>query len=82
MTATGGNMLDRVGWMPVTCEEADEIRRRDLFVSSTLTDLDGEFGDPVMYIEWGSKVTKVAMLREYRWFDGRPCEHLTPMVSA
>jgi hypothetical protein len=81
MSNYGGNMLNRIGWMPITCEESDSVRK-GLTPASSLTDLDGEFGEPVIYTEWYSTETNVSILRDYRWFDGRPCEHLVVMASA
>jgi hypothetical protein len=75
----GDNMNNRDGWHPVTCLLSDELRARSTRVSSSLTDWDGEYGDPVTYTEW-SDDDGTPLLRDYVWFhdDGDNCEHLTP----
>ena len=74
----------------LTCEERDEIlidfeTNRyfpDIKVVSGLTDLDGEFGDPIMDTTWetagGIRVRDVrhpAFLDAENPADRKPCEH-------
>jgi len=80
---TGQNMTDRTGWTQVSCPASDRIRDEhlDKVVSSSLTDLDGEYGDPVVYTEWS--VGDVPLLRDYRWVaTERECEHWIPDAEA
>lgn len=86
-------------WRLITCEEREQLV--DLLgrsyngpaapygVLSSLTDLDGEYGDPVMDTTWGHTGTEVPVLRDVRWParryfdddpampkpDARPCVH-------
>jgi hypothetical protein len=70
------NMHDLRGWAPVTCVASDAIRSNKRPVSS-LTDLSGTYGTPVVYTEWADADRPV--LRDYRWPDSeRDCAHYVP----
>lgn len=80
MTAPSG-MNDMTSWRPVSCFEADAIRRQGagLSVASTLTDPEAQYGPAVVFTEWWWIDTPV--LREYRYpgqhgaDDYHPCQH-------
>ena len=75
----GGNMHDKSGWVKIPCEESDQIRNASYGVSSGLTDLDGVYGQAVVYTEWMDEM-EGPLLRDYRWPHGdRPCEHWVPV---
>jgi len=73
-------MNDLAGWRLVTCREADVIRRQGagLQVASGLSDLNGQYGKPIVFTEWWWDNEPV--LREYRYpadngaYD-TPCAH-------
>jgi len=71
------SMSDFAGWRQVTCREADVIRRQGagLQVASGLTDLGGQYGKPLVFIEWWWDDEPV--LREYRYpeDDEAACGH-------
>lgn len=71
------DMRDMRGWVKVTCEESDRCREdRDLKVFSSLTDMEGTYGEPVIYTEWGDRETDRPVVRDYRWLKSdRDCEH-------
>lgn len=72
----GANMHDLTGWRKVSCTERESIfLSGDGFtVSSSLTDLDGEYGEPVVYTEWA--LGGLPRLRDYRYpDDGNDCAH-------
>ena len=46
------DMYDLEGWREVTCEESDAVRARNGGVYSSLTDMDGNYGPPVVFTEW------------------------------
>lgn len=97
--AESQHIHDMSGWEQVLCVEADKIKSDrgyahdgsgDLTVYSSCTDLDGEFGDPLVFTEWGvSGNEDQPVLREYRHPalpspggvlaarepDRKPCEH-------
>lgn len=67
-------MHDLDGWTPITCWQAEIVRRCDLSPASTRTDL----ATPDVFTEWWSlasdKIARsVPVLREYRDRDG--CRH-------
>lgn len=80
-----------MAWRKISCAERDEVKARyDLVPISSCTDLDGEFGTPSIFIEWGDRTTEEPVLRDQRWpsrytaqemteyatrLDERPCEH-------
>lgn len=72
-------MYDLDGWAQVPCNVADMLVRQDtvkLTVFSSLTDLHGTYGRPLVYTEWGATKPDQAVLREYRYPESdRPCEH-------
>ena len=66
-------------WIPATCAESDEARSANAVSPwSTLTDIDGEYGAPCMFAEWGSKDGRTPIVADIQWMaedDTRPCEH-------
>lgn len=43
-------------WREATCAESDAVHAdQDLMVWSYLTDTEGEFGDPIIFTQWGSR---------------------------
>lgn len=71
------DMNDMRGWVKVTCEESDRLLETNLnkCVLSGLTDIDGEYGEPFVYREWGDGEGS-PMVRDYRWpASDRECEH-------
>jgi hypothetical protein len=81
----GQNMYNLADWVEIECEEADRIRgAQPVRPGSSLTDLDGEYGDAVMYTEWWDEHDR-AVLRDYMWAplaDDRHCTHFAPEVTA
>jgi hypothetical protein len=79
------DMRTMTGWTRIPCMERDEhydIAGEHLKPLSSLTDLDGEFGSPVVFTEWGRDDQDEPLLRDYRYpkqsdpgSDYRPCEH-------
>jgi len=75
------HMMDRTGYVRVPCYAADAIRGGSLLkVGSSLTDMCGEFGEALVYTEWGIEIGEGheyrAVMREYRWpKSDRACEH-------
>jgi hypothetical protein len=75
-------------WIPATCLESDDARgAQEVTAWSGLTDLDGEYGAPSMFTEWGSPDGTTPIVAELRWMaedDNRPCEHriYVPAVKA
>lgn len=72
-------MWSRAGWKRISCEERNEhyaLAGSALEPVSSLTDLDGEFGTPVVFTEWARRDQDEPLLRDYRWPDSeRECEH-------
>jgi hypothetical protein len=76
--------FDLKGWTQITCWQAEIVRRADLTVASSFTDVD----KPDVFTEWWSTpgeivARAVPVLREYRDRDG--CRHYLanePSVSA
>lgn len=78
-------MHDSRGWQRITCEERDEhlkLMGDHARVLSSLTDLYGEFGDPLIFTEWGRDDVDEPIFKEFRYppLDGEgpdraPCEH-------
>jgi hypothetical protein len=66
-------------WVPATCAESDKARgSEEVTVWSTLTDLDGQYGAPSMFAEWGTADGRRPIVADLRWMDeadNRPCEH-------
>jgi len=72
-------------WRRVSCEERDDVYNAGIDgwgVGSSLTDLDGLYGEPQMFTEWWDKATERPVLRDRRYpsrdlgrRDLRPCEH-------
>jgi hypothetical protein len=73
-------------WIPATCAESDQARSaQPVSVWSTLTDLDGEYGAPCMFAEWGSPDGTAPVVADLRWMaedDTRPCEHRVYVLRA
>lgn len=72
----GLSMHDLDGWTAVGCATSDEVRAGNRGVSSSLTDIDGDFGAPVIYTEWAGDGDTV-ILRDYLHPD-RSCHHYVP----
>jgi hypothetical protein len=76
----GENMSDHMDdlddWVRVDCHASDEIRTVAKCVTSSLTDLHGEYGFlPTVYTEWGLTDGE-PILRDYRYpGTGIPCAH-------
>lgn len=82
------------GWEPITCQEREELVHRSdprLTVLASRTDLDGEFGAPEIFTEWGTPEGE-PVLREHRYPDHanpdgssrpdvQPCEHFRWMAQ-
>ena len=49
------NMFDHSDWHQISCAERDPMVQA-LHPFSSLTDLDGEYGTPIVYTEWGGVV--------------------------
>lgn len=78
-------MADQHGWTEASCEVADLIMRSDqVHVYAGLTDIDGEYGPPQIYYEWGLRPeatrtgAEVPLLRSWSAVDGKPCRHMVP----
>lgn len=77
---TPKSSADLTGWTEITCWQAEIVRRADLQVASSRTDVDA----PDVFTEWWTSPDprfrrEVPVLREYR--DDRGCRHylaLTP----
>lgn len=68
------HMYDLTGWVKVECAASDDIRAVAR-VNSSLTDLDGQYGEPVVYTEWALS-NGIPILRDYRYpKSDRTCEH-------
>ena len=82
------NMNDLRGWQAIPCIVADILRHSDqMHVFSSLTDLDGRFGEATVYTEWGITLrdgTDAPVLREYLWpkAPDKPCTHYVPEDGA
>lgn len=67
-------------WIKATCVERDlAFHAEKLKVWSGLTDIDGEYGRPSMFTEWGSADGTTPIVADLRWLaedDKRPCEHM------
>lgn len=83
---TGNYGSDSVEWVQITCEERealiDEVGRsyngpaKPYGVLAGRSDLDGQYGRPCVFTEWGHSETGVPLLQDYRWPEStRPCEH-------
>lgn len=69
------HMDDLAGWRQVDCHASDDIRAVARSVTSSLTDLHGEFGPPIVYTEWALTGGE-PILRDYRYPDSnKPCAH-------
>lgn len=66
-------------WVPATCIESDIAKAsKAVTVWSGLTDLQGEYGAPSMFTEWGTADGTTPVVADLRWIaegDTRPCEH-------
>lgn len=89
-------IFDLGGWVQVDCTVADafylalglDMEGRSgrgcgwgpLAIGGTLTDVSGEFGEPLTYTELVWSKNGYAVLREYRWPEdpNRKCEHWVP----
>ncbi len=72
-------------WVEVACEVADVIRQSEhARPTAGRTDLDGQWGEPCIYTEWGLD-HETPVLREWRYPapdgsrpDPKPCRHEVP----
>lgn len=78
-------MADETGWTETSCEVADLIIRSDkVHVYAGLTDMDGEYGPPQIYLEWGLRPeatrtgVEVPLLRSWGAIGDSKCRHLVP----
>lgn len=73
------SMDDLADWVPIDCDERDYLidGPRPLSVASSLTDLEGRFGTPVIFTEWW--LDDQPVLRDYlenpHAVDGGSCRH-------
>lgn len=79
------SMWNLSGWRQADCVERDGIimpdgvRDESFRCFSSLTDMDGEYGEPIIYTEWGLHDPDRAIIRDYRWPKSeRTCEHWVP----
>lgn len=81
----GQNMHNLAGWVEVECREADRVRgAQPVSPGSSLTDLDGGFGVPVIYTEWWDAEDQ-AVLRDYLWdptTHRAACVHFVPEAAS
>lgn len=69
------NMDDLDGWTAVACHASDDIRAVARSITSSLTDLHGQYGLPIIYTEWAFS-DGIPVLRDYRYPDSdKPCAH-------
>lgn len=72
---------DLDAWLEIPCAEADTVRGRGAITpGSSLTDLDGQYGEPVIYTEWRNAIGS-PVLRDYLWYPHRLdawCAHYIP----
>ena len=69
------NMYDMTGWKQISCDDSDHIWRDSegsLKVTSSLTDPDGCYGEPIIFTEWW--LNNHPLLRNYRK-PGKRCTH-------
>ena len=78
-------MTDQHGWTETSCEVADLIiQSGQVEVYAGLTDMDGEYGPPQIYYEWGLKPeatrtgAEVPVLRSWSAIGATECRHLVP----
>ena len=74
------DMFDLADWTKISCEESETIKRDSARVLSSLTDLDGVYGRPLMFTEWGDGADRPT-LRDYLHNPNRDdemCEHYKP----
>jgi len=76
------SMYDYSGWRQVDCVTADVTRgEQPVSPGSTLTDLGGNYGTPVMFTEWWRQSDDGPVLRDYYWHphsDAGQCVHYVP----
>ncbi len=78
------NMLDLSDWREVTCEESEVVRDGGVTPLSSLTDIDGTYGRPVIYTEWARPDGEEPILRDYLYephTDDPKCHHFVPVSS-
>jgi len=75
---------ESMGFVQVGCMIADLLRSDErVKPQSSLTDFDGDFGEPIIFTEWGierNDGSTLVVLREARWprDPDRDCEHWVP----
>lgn len=70
-------------WEQISCAERDALYARSvLSVGASLTDLDGQYGEPHILTEWHDRATGVLILKDQRWPqlsgekpDAKVCRH-------
>lgn len=65
-------------WVDATCQERDRLFfSTELTVWSGYTDIEGEYGTPAMFTEWGSPDGRTPVVADLRYLGGtpKPCEH-------
>lgn len=78
------SMDDMTGWGEVTCETRERFFSQYgalLKPYSSLTDPDGQYGEPTIYTEWGSKRRDTPWLRDYRYPRDERCAHFMPKAQ-
>lgn len=79
------NMYDMTGWQKVDCSASEAVlaAHPNRSVGSSLTDMGGEFGYPVIFTEWWNADDE-PVARNYLWLQNptRVCEHYIPEDAA
>lgn len=80
-------MATKITWQDVDCDTATEIlyaarAKTGTTVLAGSTDMDGEFGEPQMYREWGT-IDGSPLMREWTYFDRDTdrCRHMAPTAA-
>ncbi|MFZ1361440.1 MAG: hypothetical protein WAS05_00700 [Candidatus Nanopelagicales bacterium] len=82
----GQDTYDSFGWVEVTCViDALLVQAPGLKVASTITDLDGLYGEPLSYTEWfitDQNDQELPVLRSFYWpnrGESGECRHYVPI---
>jgi hypothetical protein len=64
-------------WIAANCKESDAAHAgQEVNVWSSLIDMSGEYGEPRIFTEWGSKDGRTPVVADLRYIDSeKPCEH-------
>lgn len=70
-------------WEPATCTESDQAKfGTQTIVWSSLTDMDGEYGEPRIFTQWGSSDERVPVVADLRYIDSpKTCEHMVYRIA-